>query len=293
MIEHPEPGRVTWAVIAPEGSVAFYSQAGTREVEELVAGHYPGALGGGWVVGPIRVLASDMGLLSPEHFAPNAVAEAVIASLSEGRLVQPWRGHVALVEYEQDSGPGSIGEWLGPCQMSTVWIGRVVAALANAGARRAKAEQQRTGQPAKQRTGQPVTLRLPEKLWAAWQAGAAEHGCNRTEYVRRALSLARWHDEQRMRGNAVLVEDGQGNQSQVVFPWERDRTETADHGEHASSAPPVDWSEYVGHPIADDEPPPVCGREIPGGKCLCVLIYDGEGYYCPSCDELTEVDGGR
>lgn len=53
-----------------------------------------------------------------------------------------------------------------------------------------------------------------------------------------------------------------------------------------------DWSRYVGHPL-NGEPPPVCGRVTTGPdgvaleKCLCVLRWDGEGYYCPACDGET------
>jgi hypothetical protein len=39
----------------------------------------------------------------------------VIAELSGGRIGQPWRGYVALVQYEQD---GATGEWLWPGAMS-------------------------------------------------------------------------------------------------------------------------------------------------------------------------------
>lgn len=134
-ISHDLFGEVMWVVIAPEGTVTFYLADATREVERLVAGHFRGALDRGWVRQPLQVLASDMALLAPDKFAPNAVAEVVIANLSEGRKVQPWAGYVALVEYEQDSGPGSIGEWLGPTRMSDAWLGRVLEALAAAGAK--------------------------------------------------------------------------------------------------------------------------------------------------------------
>jgi hypothetical protein len=50
----------------------------------------------------------------------------VIAELSGGRIGQPWRGYVALVQYERDS---ATGEWLWPGEMSAEWAERITAAV--------------------------------------------------------------------------------------------------------------------------------------------------------------------
>jgi hypothetical protein len=57
----------------------------------------------------------------------------VIAELSSGRIGQPWRGYVALVQYEQD---GATGEWLWPGEMSPEWAERITAAVYGSTGRR-------------------------------------------------------------------------------------------------------------------------------------------------------------
>jgi len=109
----------TWAVISPSGELAWYPRTATAEVERIVSGDYaPGALDRAFVTGPVRVLASDIALAVPERYEPNPVAQRVITSLSGGRIVQPWRGHIALTQYEQD---GTTGEWLWPGEMDAKW----------------------------------------------------------------------------------------------------------------------------------------------------------------------------
>jgi hypothetical protein len=128
-----------WAVITPNGELAWYPLAAAGEVEALVSGERaPGALTTATVTlgGPLRVLASDIALLFPEDYPPNPVAQRVLAVLSGGRITQPWCSHVALVEYERDTGPGSIGEWLWPCEMSPDWAARITAAVAEATGKR-------------------------------------------------------------------------------------------------------------------------------------------------------------
>jgi hypothetical protein len=116
-----------WAVITPDGDLAWYPLTATAEVEALVSGDYaPGALARAFVTGPIRVLASDVGLLAPEHYALNPVARVVISALSEARITQPWRGHVALVQYDQDE---RTGEWLWPMEMEAMWRERITRAV--------------------------------------------------------------------------------------------------------------------------------------------------------------------
>ena len=119
----------TWAVISPAGDLTWYSQRQTDQVRRIVAGDYaPGAIATAWIRPPLRVMASDIALAAPEHYEANPVARHVISGLSGGRITQPWRGHVALAEYEQDTGPGSIGEWLGPAEMSAAVKAAITAA---------------------------------------------------------------------------------------------------------------------------------------------------------------------
>jgi hypothetical protein len=117
-----------WAVITPDGDLAWYPLGAGIEVEALVGANYaPGALARAYVTGPIRVLASDVALLAPEHYPSNPVARVVITALSETRISQPWRGHVALVQYDQDE---VTGEWLWPMEMDELWRERITKAVA-------------------------------------------------------------------------------------------------------------------------------------------------------------------
>lgn len=76
-----------WAVISPEGGLAWYPLAATANVEALVSGDYaPGALDRAFVTGPIRVMASDIALLVPERYPPNLAAQYVITFLSGDRV---------------------------------------------------------------------------------------------------------------------------------------------------------------------------------------------------------------
>jgi hypothetical protein len=116
-----------WAVISPEGDLSWHSLAATANVEALVSGDYaPGALDRAFVAGPVRLLASDVALLAPERYPPNPVAQYVITLLSGGRIAQPWRGYVALVQYDRD---GETGEWLWPGEMSQKWADAITAAV--------------------------------------------------------------------------------------------------------------------------------------------------------------------
>jgi hypothetical protein len=119
-----------WAVISPAGELTWHPLAATAEVEAIVSGEYaPGALDKAFVNGPLRVMASDVALLAPEHYPPNPLAQQVIAELSGGRIGQPWRGYVALVQYERDD---STGEWLWPGEMDAEWAERITAAVREA-----------------------------------------------------------------------------------------------------------------------------------------------------------------
>jgi len=129
-------GRPAWAVISPAGELAWHPLAGEREIRALVSGdRAPGALDtatvagrvalrGGAVFdiprgcGPLKVLASDVAQLFPEDYPPNPEAQRIITALSAGRITQPWRGHVALIEYESDP---DTGEVLWPGEMSEHW----------------------------------------------------------------------------------------------------------------------------------------------------------------------------
>jgi hypothetical protein len=110
-----------WALITPEGDLAWYSLDATGEVQDLVSSVItPGTLGLEFVTGPIRAMACDSALL------PNPVARVAITALSEARITQPFRGHVALVQYGQD---GRTGNWLGPAEMEDMWRGRITKAV--------------------------------------------------------------------------------------------------------------------------------------------------------------------
>jgi hypothetical protein len=120
-----------WALISPAGELTWRSLADTPEVEAIVSGDYaPGALASASVTGPLRVMASDIALVAPDHYLPNPVAVRVITTLSGGRILQPWRGHVALVQYEQDA---ATGEWLWPGEMSPAWAELIAGAVGAAG----------------------------------------------------------------------------------------------------------------------------------------------------------------
>lgn len=110
-----------WAVITPEGDLAWYPLDATAEVRDLVSSTItPGTLGLEFVTGPIRAMACDSALL------PNPVARVAITSLSEARITQSWRGHVALVQCDQD---GRTGDWLGPTEMEDMWRRRITNAV--------------------------------------------------------------------------------------------------------------------------------------------------------------------
>jgi hypothetical protein len=113
--EQPAPA---YAVISPSGDVTWYPLRAEREVEALVAGKYAGALDRRFVTGPLRLVASDVALLFPEDFPENPAAGRIITALSGGRVSQPWRGHVALTEYDRDPGTR---EWLWPTEISENW----------------------------------------------------------------------------------------------------------------------------------------------------------------------------
>ena len=123
-----------WAVISADGHLAWYPLTQTADVQAIVSGEYaPGALDSAFVTGPLRVIASDVALLAPEHYPPNPLARRVIAELSGERIGQPWRGYVALVQHEQAA---TTGEWLLPGQMSAEWAERITAAVYGSTGRR-------------------------------------------------------------------------------------------------------------------------------------------------------------
>jgi len=116
-----------YAVITPAGELSWYPLERAADVEAIVGGAVaPGALDTVTVAaaripgrGPLKCLASDISLLFPEQYEPNPVARTVLEELSGGRLSQPWRGVVALVEY---SVVPATGEVLWPGEMSPRWI---------------------------------------------------------------------------------------------------------------------------------------------------------------------------
>jgi hypothetical protein len=124
-----------WAVISPDGELTWYPLNKAREVEALVGGPVaPGALDTATVTvagiptgrGPLKVLASDIALLFPDDYAPNPLARTVLRALSDGRIDQPWRGAVALVEYEVDQ---NTREVLWPGEMCSRWAEAIKTAV--------------------------------------------------------------------------------------------------------------------------------------------------------------------
>jgi hypothetical protein len=130
-----------YAVITPAGELSWHPLAGVADVEAMVGGEVAtGALDTVTVAparipgrGPLKCLASDIALLFPEEYEPNPLAESVLRALSGGRIDQPWRGSVALVEYSADP---ATGEVLWPNEMSPRWVHDV-----NAAARRAREQE--------------------------------------------------------------------------------------------------------------------------------------------------------
>lgn len=122
-----------YAVITPAGELHWYPLERRGEVEAVVGGPVaPGALDTVTVAraripgrGPLKALASDIALLFPDQYEPNPLAQTVLQALSDGRITQPWRGSVALVEYAADP---ATGEVLWPGEMSPRWIDIVSAA---------------------------------------------------------------------------------------------------------------------------------------------------------------------
>ena len=124
-----------WAVISPTGELTWYPLRAERDVEALVGGAVaPGALDTATVTlanippgrGPLKVLASDIALVFPEQYEPNPLAETVLRTLSGGRIDQPWRGAVALVEYEVDH---NTHEVLWPGEMCSQWAEAIKTAV--------------------------------------------------------------------------------------------------------------------------------------------------------------------
>jgi hypothetical protein len=67
-----------WVVISPDGHLAWYPLTQTADVQAIVTGEYaPSALDSAFVTGPLRVLASDVALLAPQHYPPNPLARRV------------------------------------------------------------------------------------------------------------------------------------------------------------------------------------------------------------------------
>lgn len=123
-----------YAVITPAGELTWYPLGRAVDVEAIVGGAVaPGALATVTVAaaripgrGPLKCLASDISLLFPAEYQENPVARTVLEALSGGRVSQPWRGAVAIVEYAADP---ATGEVLWPGEMSPRWIHVVNAAV--------------------------------------------------------------------------------------------------------------------------------------------------------------------
>jgi hypothetical protein len=120
-----------WAVISPAGDLTWYPLAEEHDVRALVGGKVaPGALDTATVTlhgippgcGPLKVLASDIAMVFPDDYPPNPLAQNMLTALSGGRIVQPWRGYVALAEYEVDP---DTREVLWPGEMSEHWQQRI------------------------------------------------------------------------------------------------------------------------------------------------------------------------
>jgi hypothetical protein len=126
-----------YALITPDGGLAWYPLSRAAEVEAIVGGPIaPGALATVTVApgripgrGPLRVLASDISQLFPDRYELNPLARTVLWALSGGELRQPWRGAIALVEYMADP---VTGEVLWPGEMSPRWADAVTAAVRRA-----------------------------------------------------------------------------------------------------------------------------------------------------------------
>jgi hypothetical protein len=126
-----------YAVITPAGELSWYPLERVRDVETMVGGPVaPGALATVTVAaaripgrGPLKVLASDIALLFTNDYEPNPLAEMVLRELSDSHLRQPWRGAVALVEYQADP---ATGEVLWPGEMSPRWVEMVNRAVGRA-----------------------------------------------------------------------------------------------------------------------------------------------------------------
>lgn len=126
-----------YALITPGGELSWYPPGAASAVESMVSGTFaPSALDTATVAparvpgrGPLKVIASDIGLLFPERFEPNPLAGAVLRILSAGWLDQEWRGSVAIAEYAADP---ATGEVLWPCEMSPRWAHMVEAAVRRA-----------------------------------------------------------------------------------------------------------------------------------------------------------------
>jgi hypothetical protein len=121
-----EPG-AAWAVITPDGELAWYPLAATGEVQALVGGRF-GALDTS-TLNPYeslarKVLASDVGVVYPGEFPANPLARRVITALSASYRTQAWHGTVALVEYETDG-----AEVLWPGEMSLEWAEAIRTAI--------------------------------------------------------------------------------------------------------------------------------------------------------------------
>lgn len=124
-----------WAVISPGGELTWYPLRAEHDVETLVGGPVaPGALDTATVTltgiphgrGPLKVLASDIALIFPDRYEPNPLARTVLRALSGGRIDQPWRGAVALVEYEVNQ---DTREVLWPGEMCPQWADAIKTAV--------------------------------------------------------------------------------------------------------------------------------------------------------------------
>jgi hypothetical protein len=121
-------------VISPDGHLAWYPLTETGDVQAIVTGEYaPGALDGAFVTGPLPRHRLRCRAARPAALPAEPARAAGDHGAFRGRIGQPWRGYIALAQYEQD---GSTGEWLWPGEMSAEWAERITAAVSGSTERR-------------------------------------------------------------------------------------------------------------------------------------------------------------
>lgn len=63
-----------------------------------------------------------------------------------------------------------------------------------------------------------LSVNLSEQVAAALKELMRRHDVSATEEVRRAISVWKYIDDERQKGNNILVEDSNGRTQRMVFP---------------------------------------------------------------------------